>query len=122
MTTMYVTYPGDAGTRFDRDYYVRHHLSLVMKCWSPFGLESCVAFWPADFSAGTIAIAECQFATRRLFTPRLPRPKRRTSWRMSLDSPMPSPRRVLQVRSNEETPPSPRLGSSLAFQAALAGN
>ena len=29
MTTMYVTYPGDA-TRFDRGYYVRHHLPLVM--------------------------------------------------------------------------------------------
>ena len=34
MTTMYVTYPGDAGTRFDRDYYVRHHLPLVIECWS----------------------------------------------------------------------------------------
>ncbi len=31
MTTMYVTYPGEAGTRFDRDYYVRTHLRLVME-------------------------------------------------------------------------------------------
>ncbi len=61
MTTMYVTYPGDAGTRFDRDYYVRHHLPLVMQCWGPLGLESCIAFWPAGNDAGTIAIAECRF-------------------------------------------------------------
>ena len=61
MTTLYVTYPGDAGTRFDRDYYVQHHLPLVMACWGPLGLESCAAFWPADAYAGTIAIAECRF-------------------------------------------------------------
>lgn len=61
MTTMYVTYPGDAGTRFDRDYYVRHHVPLVMACWGPLGLVSCAAFWPAGDGAGTIAIAECRF-------------------------------------------------------------
>ncbi len=61
MTTMYVTYPGDASTRFDRDYYVRHHVPLVMECWGPLGLLSCAAFWPADAGAGTIAIAECRF-------------------------------------------------------------
>ena len=61
MTTMYVTYPGDAVTRFDRDYYVRHHVPLVMECWGPLGLASCAAFWPADSGAGTIAIAECRF-------------------------------------------------------------
>ena len=61
MTTMYVTYPGDADTRFDRDYYIRHHLPLVMQCWGPLGLESCTAFWPAGDGAGTIAIAECRF-------------------------------------------------------------
>ncbi len=61
MTTMYVTYSGDAATRFDRGYYVRHHLPLVMECWGKLGLESCEAFWPADTGAGTIAIAECRF-------------------------------------------------------------
>ncbi len=61
MTTMYVTYSGDAATWFDRDYYVRHHLPLVMACWGPLGLESCDAFWPAEAKGGTIAIAECQF-------------------------------------------------------------
>ena len=61
MTTMYVTYPGDATTRFDRDYYVQHHLPLVMECWGPLGLESCAAFWPANTGPGTIAICECRF-------------------------------------------------------------
>ena len=61
MTTMYVTYPGDADTRFDRDYYLRQHLKLVMECWGPLGLESCAAFWPADAGADTICICECRF-------------------------------------------------------------
>ena len=61
MTTLYVTYAGDAATRFDRDYYLRHHLPLVMACWGPCGLVTCAAFWPAEADAGTIAIAECRF-------------------------------------------------------------
>ena len=61
MTILYVTYPGDATTRFDRDYYVRQHLPLVMRCWGPLGLEGCAAFWPAEDGGGTIAIAECRF-------------------------------------------------------------
>ncbi len=52
MITMYVTYAGDAATRFDRDYYIRHHLPLVMQCWGSLGLMSCAAFWPADLSGG----------------------------------------------------------------------
>lgn len=61
MTTLYVTYPGDAGTRFDRDYYVAGHMPLVMACWEPYGLESCAAFFPPVDGAGTIAICECKF-------------------------------------------------------------
>ena len=60
-TTLYVSYPGDADVRFDRDYYVQHHLPLVKACWGPLGLESCAAFWPADAAAGTVAICECRF-------------------------------------------------------------
>ena len=59
--TMHVTYRGDPTARFDRDYYVRHHLPLVMECWGPLGLEGCAAFWPADAGTGTICIAECRF-------------------------------------------------------------
>ena len=61
MTTMYVTYSGDAATRFDRDYYIQHHLPLVMECWGSLGLEGCAAFWPAVLGAGTICICECRF-------------------------------------------------------------
>ena len=61
MTTMHVTYRGNDATRFDRDYYVRHHVRLVMECWGPLGLESCTAFWPAEAGSGTIALAECRF-------------------------------------------------------------
>ncbi len=61
MITMYVTYAGDAATRFDRDYYVGQHLPLVLECWGPLGLENCAAFWPAVNGTGTICICECKF-------------------------------------------------------------
>ena len=61
MTTVFVTYPGDASTPFDRDYYTRVHVPLVRAAWSPHGLESCTAFFPAGRSGGTIAVAVCEF-------------------------------------------------------------
>ncbi len=61
MTTLYVTYPGDGRTRFDRERYVAHHLPLVMQAWGSYGLLSCSAFFPAGEGDGTIAIAECKF-------------------------------------------------------------
>jgi uncharacterized protein (TIGR02118 family) len=61
MTILYVTYTGNAETRFDRQYYVARHLPLVMQAWGPHGLETCVAFFPGGTAAGTIAIAECRF-------------------------------------------------------------
>ena len=61
MTTMYVTYPGDAGTRFDRDHYVRTHLPLVLDAWGPHGLETAAAFFPPGDGAGTIAVCICRF-------------------------------------------------------------
>lgn len=64
METMFVTYPGDAGTRFDRDYFVRAHLPLVMEAWGPHGLESVAAFFPAGDGEGTIALAVCGFRDR----------------------------------------------------------
>lgn len=56
-----MTYPGDADTRFDREYYIRNHLPLVMKAWGPYGLETTAAFFPTGDGAGTIAIAVCVF-------------------------------------------------------------
>ncbi|GCE88881.1 ethyl tert-butyl ether degradation EthD [Komagataeibacter diospyri] len=61
MTTMYVTYPGKSDAWFDRDYYVTHHMPLVMEAWSSIGLKSATAFFPTDTTNGTVAICECQF-------------------------------------------------------------
>lgn len=61
MATMYVTYPGNAGTRFDRDHYVRAHLPLVLEAWGPHGLETAAAFFPTGDGAGTIAVCICHF-------------------------------------------------------------
>ena len=61
MTRIYVTYPGDAGTRFNRDYYVGTHLPLVLEAWRPYGLETVAAFFPSGDGAGTVCICECVF-------------------------------------------------------------
>lgn len=61
---VYVTYQGTPETRFDRAYYVDHHLPLVMKAWRQYGLESVAAFFPAVGQTGTIAICECRFRDR----------------------------------------------------------
>ena len=61
MTTVFVTYPGDASTPFDRDYYTRVHVPPVMQAWGPHGLKSCTAFFPAIEGGGTIAVAVCKF-------------------------------------------------------------
>ena len=58
---LYVTYPGDAGTRFDRKYYVDTHLRLVLASWRRYGLETTAAFFPEGGGAGTIAICACRF-------------------------------------------------------------
>jgi len=59
--TLFVTYVGNALTRFDRDHYVSAHLPLVRKAWGPYGLVGIDAFFPAGDGAGTIAVAVCRF-------------------------------------------------------------
>ena len=61
MTTMYVSYAGNAATRFDREYYVQRHLPLVMEAWGPHGLASATALFPSGDGAGTIAVCICEF-------------------------------------------------------------
>lgn len=60
---LHVTYQGEPDARFDRDYYVAHHLPLVMKAFGQYGLESAIAFFPTVEQTGTIAICECRFAS-----------------------------------------------------------
>ena len=57
---LFVTYPGDAGSRFDRDYYVGHHIPLVIEAWSPYGLLDASALFPAN-DRGVIAACVCRF-------------------------------------------------------------
>lgn len=61
MTMLFVTYPGDASTHFDRDYYLSTHLPLVLEAWGPYGLETAAAFFPAGDGADMIAVCVCGF-------------------------------------------------------------
>ena len=65
MATIYVTYTGSRGSRFDRHYYVSHHIPLVMATWGPLGLLSAEALFPAAEAAGggagLIALCACVF-------------------------------------------------------------
>ena len=61
MVTLLVTYPGEADTRFDREYYVTTHLPLVRRAWGPCGMESIAAFFPSGDGDGTIALCACGF-------------------------------------------------------------
>lgn len=47
-TVVYVTYQGTPHSRFDRHYYLNHHLPLVMKAWQPYGLDRVAAFFPGN--------------------------------------------------------------------------
>lgn len=64
--TIHVSYEGRKEDRFDRSYYTRSHLPLVMRAWGPLGLLGVRAFYPDRESPGsdspaTIAICECVF-------------------------------------------------------------
>ena len=61
MTTVFVTYPGDKTSRFDRKYYVEKHLPLVTAAWGPHGMQSIAAFFPSGEGEGTIAVCVCEF-------------------------------------------------------------
>ena len=61
MVTVYIAYPGDKATRFDRTYYREKHLPLVMDCWASYGLESLAAFYPENDGSGLVALCVCTF-------------------------------------------------------------
>jgi len=65
---VYVSYQGTPGTRFDRDYYVTHHLPLCMHAWSKYGLQRVSAYFPELEQEGTIAICECVFRDEAAMT------------------------------------------------------
>ena len=61
MITMYVTYAGDAGTKFNRDHWMNVHLPLVREAWEPHGLLSAGGFFPSGDGGGLVAICPCVF-------------------------------------------------------------
>jgi len=70
--TIHVSYVGSKEDRFDRSYYARSHLPLVMSAWGPVGLLGIRAFYPdseslRSDSLGTIAICECVFRDEEAF-------------------------------------------------------
>ncbi len=58
---MYVTYAGEADTKFDRDHWINVHLPLVREAWEPHGLLSTGGFFPSGDGGGLIAICPCVF-------------------------------------------------------------
>jgi uncharacterized protein (TIGR02118 family) len=61
-TMVYVTYEGTHASRFDRKYYEKSHLPMVLRAFKHYGLESAVAFYPEQQQDGTVAICELRFA------------------------------------------------------------
>ena len=61
MITMYVTYAGDANTKFDRNHWINVHLPLVREAWGPHGLLSAAGFFPSGDGGGLLAICPCVF-------------------------------------------------------------
>ena len=68
MAMLFVTYAGDASTRFDRDYFVGTHLPLVLEAWGPHGLETADAFFPAGDGGATIVIPVYVFQNEAAIT------------------------------------------------------
>lgn len=58
---MFVTYTGDTDTRFDKQYYLDHHMPLVLEAWSPYGLTNATALFEAGTNPGVIAVCVCEF-------------------------------------------------------------
>lgn len=61
MSKMIVVCAGDAGTRFNREYYAHNHLALAMECWGQYGLEAAEAFFPAGEGDGWVSIGVYRF-------------------------------------------------------------
>lgn len=57
--TMLVSYLGNARSRFDREYYVTHHLPLVTRSWQRYGLQEVEAYFGCDVGDGGRAVAIC---------------------------------------------------------------
>lgn len=61
MTTLCVTYFGEAKSHFDREYYISHHMPLVRRTWETYGLQTGVAYFPGGGGEGIVALCLCNF-------------------------------------------------------------
>ncbi|MDQ7994255.1 MAG: EthD family reductase [Luteibacter sp.] len=77
MTKMMVICTGDAGTRFDRDYYANEHLPLARACWGEHGLQSAEAFFPYAEGGNWISIGVYTFSSEQGVHDALASPKTR---------------------------------------------
>ncbi|RYE23140.1 MAG: EthD family reductase [Sphingobacteriaceae bacterium] len=59
--TIYITYSGNSGAKFDREYYLTQHLPLVMKSWTRYGLRSATALFPSGEGTSIVAVCICIF-------------------------------------------------------------
>jgi uncharacterized protein (TIGR02118 family) len=58
---IFVTYQGNAESRFDRVYYLERHLPMLRRLFGPLGLTSAQALFPPSQESGTVAICECRY-------------------------------------------------------------
>lgn len=65
MTKMMVVCTGDAGVRFDREYYANDHFEVAMACWGEHGLQSAEAFFPYAEGGPWISIGVYTFASEQ---------------------------------------------------------
>ncbi len=99
MVTFYVTYAGDASTRFDREHWLYVHFPLVRASWEPYGLRSIAGFFPEGDGAGLVAICPCVFDDEAAVRAALAAPETR---------------RVMEdVRAFTDVEPQHRLGTPL---------
>lgn len=65
MTKMMVVCTGDAGVRFDRDYYANQHFKLATACWGEYGLQSAEAFFPYADGGDWLSIGVYTFSSEQ---------------------------------------------------------
>ena len=62
---VYITYEGAPQDRFDRDYYLNHHLPIAMAAYEQYGLKNIAAFFPSAPHPGTVAICEMRYTSEQ---------------------------------------------------------
>lgn len=60
---LYISYEGTPLDRFDRNYYISHHLPVARAVYLQYGLKSIAPFFPAAPQSGTVAICEMRYTS-----------------------------------------------------------